>query len=218
MKKLQKAGGIAALYMALAYLVGMAGFLLVVNVSEVADPVQKVALMAENQAFLHIMHLMIYVVWAFFLVVLALALYERLKGGSRAIVQTATVFGMIWATVIISSGMIYVVGMESVVNLYGKDPSQAATVWLAIDSVFSGLGGSNEILGGVWTLLLSWAALKSGKLPRLLNYLGIVIGVAGLASIIPATADLFIFIYAFAQIVWFIWLAIILLQNRNVEN
>jgi hypothetical protein len=218
MNKLQKTGGFAALYMALAYLVGMAGFLLVVNVSGVEEPVAQVALMAENQAFLHIMHLAIYVVWAFFLVVLALALYERLKDGSPALVQTATVFGMIWATVIISSGMIYIIGMESVVNLFDKDPAQAATIWVAIDSITQGLGGSNEILGGIWTLLLSWAALKSGLLPRFLNYLGIVIGVAGLASIVPATAELFIFIYAIAQIVWFIWIGIVLIRNRKTKG
>jgi hypothetical protein len=218
MNKLQKTGGFAALYMALAYLVGMAGFLLVVNVSGVEEPVAQVALMAENQAFLHIMHLAIYVVWAFFLVVLALALYERLKDGSPALVQTATVFGMIWATVIISSGMIYIIGMESVVNLFDKDPAQAATIWVAIDSITQGLGGSNEILGGIWTLLLSWAALKSGLLPRFLNYLGIVIGVAGLASIVPATAELFIFIYAIPQIVWFIWIGIVLIRNRKTKG
>jgi len=56
---LQKMGGIAALYEAAAYIVGMVGFLLVVDVSGVVDPVQKVALMADNQAFLYIMHLVV---------------------------------------------------------------------------------------------------------------------------------------------------------------
>ena len=53
--------------------------------------------MADNQAFLSILHLIVYQVWALFLVVLALALYERLKAGSPAIMQTATAIGMIWA-------------------------------------------------------------------------------------------------------------------------
>jgi len=30
-----------------------------------------------------------------------------------------------------------------VVDFYGKDPAQAATVWLAIDSVYDGLGGNS---------------------------------------------------------------------------
>jgi hypothetical protein len=215
MKNLQKMGGIAALYEAAAYIVGMVGFLLVVDVSGVVDPVQKVALMVDNLAFLYIMHLIVYVVWAVFLVVLALALYERLKAGSPAIVQTATVFGMIWATVIIASGMIYNSGMENVVDLYGKDPAQAATVWLAIDSVLGGLGGSNEILGGIWILLISWAALRAGELPRVLNYLGAVVGVAGIVSVVPALAELFIYIFALGQIVWFIWLGIVMLRSSQ---
>ena len=215
MIKLRKMGGIAALYLAAAYVVGMVGFLLVVDVSGVVDPVKKVALMMDNQAFLYIMHLIIYVVWAVFLVVLALALYERLKAGSPAIVQTATVFGMIWATVIIASGMIHNIGMLNVVDLYSKDPAQAAMVWLAIDSVFEGLGGSNEVLGGIWILLISWAALRTRGLPRVLNYLGVAIGAAGIISVVPALAELFIYIYALGQIVWFVWLGIVMLRGKT---
>ena len=213
MKNLQKMGGIAALYMAAAYVVGMVGFLTVVDVSSVVDPVQKVALMADNLAFLYIMHLIVYVVWGIFMVVLALALYERLKAGSPAIVQTATVFGIFWGCVIIISGMINNSGMEIVVDLYGKDPAQAATVWLAIDSVIEGLAGSNEIIGGIWILLLSWAALRAGELPRILNYLGVAVGVAGIISVVPALAEIFIYIFALGQIVWFIWLGIVMLRN-----
>ena len=213
MKNSQKMGGIAALYEAAAYIVGMVGFLLVVDVSGVVDPVQKVALMVDNLAFLYIMHLIVYVVWGVFMVVLSLALYERLKAGSPAIVQTATVFGIFWACVIITSGMIHNIGMENVVDLYGKDPAQAATVWLAIDSVLGGLAGSNEILGGIWILLISWAALRAGELPRVLNYLGAVVGVAGIVSVVPALAELFIYIFALGQIVWFVWLGIVMLRS-----
>jgi len=215
MKNLQKMGGIAALYAGAAYVVGMVGFLTVVDVSSVADPVQKVALMADNLAFLYIMHLIVYVVWGVFMVVLSLALYERLKAGSPAIVQTATVFGIFWACVIITSGMIHNIGMENVVDLYGKDPAQAATVWLAIDSVLGGLAGSNEVLGGIWILLLSWAALRAGELPRVLNYLGAVVGVAGIISVVPALAELFIYIFALGQIVWFVWLGIVMLRGST---
>jgi len=214
MKTLQKFGGLAALYEAAAYIVGMIGFLAVVDVSGVADPVKQVALMADNLAFLYIMHLFIYVVWGIFMVVLALALYERLKAGSPAIVQTATVFGIFWGCVILISGMIHNVGMQTVVDLYGKDPAQAGTVWLTIDSVVGGLAGSNETIGGIWILLLSWAALRTGALSKVLNYLGVVVGVAGILSIVPALADSFIYIFALGQIVWFIWLGIAMLRSN----
>lgn len=215
MKSLQRMGGIAALYEAAAYIVGMIGFLAVVDVSSVADPTQKVALMADNLAFLYILHVIVYVVWGFFMIVLALALYERLKRGSPAIVGTATVFGIFWGCVIILSGMIQNAGMQTVVNLYGKDPAQAGTVWLTIDSVLKGLAGSNEIIGGLWVLLISWAALRTGELPKVLNYLGIVVGAAGIISIVPALAEMFIYVFALGQIVWFVWLGIVLLRSNS---
>lgn len=211
--RLQKIGGIAALYEAAAYIVGMIGFLGVVDVSSVADPVQKVALMADNMTFLYILHLIVYVVWGVFMVVLTLALYEKLKAGSPAIVQTATVFGIFWGCVIIISGMIHNIGMQNVVDLYGKDPNQAGTVWVTIESVLGGLAGSNEAIGGLWVVLSSWAALRAGALSGKLNYLGVVVGLAGIVSIIPAVATMFIFIFAFGQIVWFIWLGITMLRS-----
>jgi hypothetical protein len=214
MKNLQKMGGIAALYAAAAYVVGMVGFLLVVDVSSAVDPIQKVALMAENQIFLSILHLIVYVVWAVFLVVLSLALHDRLKADSPAMMQTATVFGLIWACIIIASGMIYNIGMETVVDLYGTDPAQAATVWMAIESVFDGIGGGTEIVGTLWVLLLSWVALRGRGLPKALNYLGVAISVPGLLSVFPGLGSLGFF-FGLGQIVWFVWLGIVMLRGRT---
>jgi hypothetical protein len=90
-----------------------------------------------------------------FLVVLALALYAQLKAGSPAMAQTATVFGLIWAGLLIASGMVYKMGLGAVAELYGQDPAQAASVLLVINAVHEGLGGANEIPGGLWTLLVS---------------------------------------------------------------
>ena len=216
MKNSQKMGGIAALYAGAAYVLGFVLWGGVLGYSSDLEPAQKVASFVNNQSLWYILNLVVYVVAGFFLVVLALALYERLKTGSPAIMQTATAIGLIWAGVVIASGMICNIGIENVVDLYGTDPDQAASVWLAIDSVFEGLGGSNEVLGGIWVLLISWAALRAGGLPKILNYLGVVVGVAGIVSIlVPALAELFIFIYALGQIVWFIWLGIVMLRGRT---
>ena len=50
MKNFQKLGGFAALYMAAAYILGIVGFKLVADYSAVADPVEKVAFLMDNQA------------------------------------------------------------------------------------------------------------------------------------------------------------------------
>ncbi|MCB1719780.1 MAG: DUF4386 family protein, partial [Candidatus Competibacteraceae bacterium] len=173
--------------------------------SEIADPVQKVAAIVENQAVLSVLHLFVYVVWGASLVVLTLALHERLRGNSSALARTATVFGIIWATLVIASGMIYNVGMETAVSLYAQNPEQAATVWLAIESVFNGLGGGVEVVGGIWVVLLSVAALRNGGLPRAFNIFGLLVGAAGLVTVVPALSEIGGMVFGLTQIVWFAW-------------
>jgi hypothetical protein len=211
MKNLQKMGGIAALYAGAAYVVGMMGFLLIVGWPD--DPVEQVAVLVDHQVIQHILYLIVYQVWAVFLVILTLALYERLKADSPAMMQIAAAIGMIWATVVIASGMIFNIGMDNVVDLHGKDPAQATTVWLAIESVCDGIGGGNEFLGGLWSLLISWVALQAGRLGRALNYLGVVIGVAGILSALPGLGEVKL-IFGAVQIVWFVWLGIVMLRGR----
>jgi hypothetical protein len=146
--------------------------------------------------------------------VLALALHERLKAKAPAIMQTATAFGLIWAGLVIAAGMIFIIGMDTVVKLYGQDPAQAATVWAAIDPVFEGLGGGVELVGGVWVLLVSWAALRTGGLSRALNYLGVVVGVAGILTVVPALGEIGAMIFGLGQIGWFLWLGIVMLRGN----
>ena len=212
LKNLQKIGGVSALYMAAAYVFGIVGYLLVVGDVGDVDPLEQVALLVDHQAFLYVLNLCVYIVFGVFLAVLALALYERLKAGSPALMQIATAIGLFWACLLIASGMVANVGMGNVVDLYGNDPAQAATVWLAIDSVVLGLGGEFEILGGLWVLLVSWVGLRAGEFPRVLNYFGVVIAVAALVTVVPALVDVAL-IFGLGQIVWFIWLGIDMLRS-----
>jgi hypothetical protein len=213
-QSIRKWGGAAALYEALAYIIGMVGFITVVNVSEIADPLAKVAAIVENQGLLTALHLIVYVAWGAMLVVLTLALHDRLNGASSAVARTATAFGLIWSVLVIASGMIYNVGMDTVAALYAGDPAQAATIWLAIEAVFNGLGGGVEVVGGVWVLLLSAAALRNGGLPRTFSYFGLLVGAAGVITVIPMLGETGAMVFGLTQIVWFAWLGIALLRSK----
>jgi len=217
MNNLQKLGGLAALYEAIAYIAGMVFFIGVVNYIAVEDPIQKVALLVDNQGMMTLINLIIYVVFGIALVVLSLALHDRLRQGSPAIAQAATAFGLIWATVVIASGMIFNIGMGVVTELYSTDPAQAATVWLAIHAVFNGIGGGVEVLGGLWTLLVSWAALRTGSFSKALNGLGTVVGLAGIATIVPAFGEIGGIVFGLGQIVWFAWLGIVMLRSQSAS-
>jgi len=216
MKTLQKFGGFAALYLAVAYLIGMVLFLAVLDYPSITDPAQKVALLAEKQMVIFSTNLLLYVFFGVFLIVLSLALYDRLKSGAPAIMQAATAIGIIWAGSLIASGMVSNAGIEPVVALYAKDPAQAALTWQGIEAVANGLGnGNGEILGGLWALLVSLAALRAGGLPRALNIPGSLVGAVGILSLIPGLTTTMTGVFGLSQIVWFVWLGIVLLRRNT---
>ncbi len=217
MKALQKFGGIAALYMAAAHLTGLIIFIVILDYISITDLAQKVAMNVDNQAVVFSTNLLMYVFFGFFLIVFSLALYNRLKAGAPALVQVATVIGIIWAGSLIANGMVANAALTSVVSLYATDPTQAALTWQGIEPVMDGLGNANgEILGGLMTLLISLAALRAGELPKSLNVLGLVVGAVGIITIIPVLNAL-VAVFGLTQIIWFIWMGIVLLRSDPVE-
>lgn len=215
MKNLQKMGGVSALYLAAAYVVGIVLFLFVLDYPSIVEPAQKAALLVDKQLVIYLTNLIMYVVFGVFLIVLVLALYERLKAASPAVVRTAAAIGIIWAGALIASGSASNAGIGPVVALYKTDPAQAAMTWLAVESVANGIGGaSGEILGGLMTLLFSWAALQVNGLPKALNWLGILVGAVGIITTVPGLNDL-AGLFGMVQIVWFVWLGIVLLRRSG---
>ena len=214
MKTLQKFGGFAALYMAAAYLIGIVLFIVVLDYLNITDPAQKVALNVDKHMVIFSTNLLMYVFFGLFLIVLSLALYDRLKVGAPAIMQVATAIGIIWAGSLMVSGMVANAGLDVIVPLYAKDPAQAALTWQGIEAVSRGLGfGNGDILGGLLTLLVSLAALRTGGLPRGLNILGLLAGAVGIISIIPGLSGTLSGIFGLISIIWFIWLGIVLLRS-----
>lgn len=212
---LQKIGGLSALYEAAAYILGLVFFLLVVDYTAIVDPLEKVTMLASNQATFYMMYLFVYIIFAVFLVFLALALYERLKYSAPAVAAAATAFALIWAGLVFASGMISNIGAAVVIDLFKQDPQQASLVWMAIEPVADGIGGGNEIVGGLFTLLISWAALRGGVFSRGLNILGLLVGAAGVVSTLPPLAEIGGMIFGLGQIIWFLWLGIAMLRDKQ---
>ncbi len=220
MKNLQKMGGIAALIGAATNLFALVFFLTVLAPTGYGsdDPGQVVAFLADNQAFMRVWYVIIYLVFGVSLIFLSLALYERLKAGSPALAQAVTTFGLIYAVLVIVVGTLEISNLSIVVKLYGENPAQAATVWLTLNSVATGLGGGGgeTMVNALWFLLLSWVALRARELPRVLNYLGVVVGVAGILSVALASLGLMA-VYGLGLIIWLVWLGIVMLRRSPVS-
>lgn len=63
-------------------------------------------------------------------------------------IDCAVLIVLIWAGLVIASGMVASVGLEAVATLHAKDVAQAVTAWVAIAAIQDGLGGGVEIVGG----------------------------------------------------------------------
>jgi hypothetical protein len=221
MKNLQKMGGIAALIGAATNLFALGVFaaLLVPNGFGSDNPGQIVAFLADNQAFMRVFDIIIYLVFGVGLIFLSLALYERLKAGSPALAQAVTTFGLIYAVLVIVVGTLEISNLSIVVKLYGENPAQAATVWLTLDSVATGLGGGGgeTMVNALWILLLSCVAMRARELPRVLNYLGLVIGVTGILTVLLPSLLLIAVVYGLGLIIWLAWLGIVMLRRSPVS-
>jgi len=213
---LQKAGGIAALLEALCYVVGFAAMATVLNPgsTEGWSSAQRLEFVLERDVIFQTWNLFIYVVFGVALVVLVVALHERLKARSASLMHIATAFGLIWAGLVIASGMVTSVGLETVAALYDRDPAQADSVWLAVGAIQEGLGGGVEIVGGIWVLLIGVVSLRYRVSPRALGYLGVAVGMFGILTIVPSLGELGA-AFGLGQIVWFAWMGTLMLKSTQ---
>lgn len=210
----QKAGALAAWAEALCYIIGFVIFIFFLDFPGFEKPIESVVFLIANKALILSAMSIIYIFASLALLVLVLALHERLKADAPSLMQVATAIGVIWVGVVVASGMIFTTGAESVINLYATDPERAATLWMSVGLIQDGLGGGTEFLGGVWILLISWTALRSGKLSKPLNGLGGLIGIAGILSVVPSWS-IFVDIFGLSQIVWFIWIGAVMLFSAE---
>lgn len=213
MMNLQKTAGIAALCEALIYITTFVLYGTVLAAPSGLDTAQKLTFLAGKQSLLFFSNLLAYVIFGILLAVLVLALHERLKSTAATLTQLASIFGVLWAGLVIASGMLANIGLDAVLKLSLTEPEQTRALWLSVTTITGALGGGNEIVGGLWVLLISCAGLKAKVLPTTLHYLGIVVGVAGIATCYPA--DGLTEIFGLSQIIWFSYLGFALLRQRQ---
>ena len=207
--------GYAAAYLAAALVAAMSYFLVGTDYPSVTDPSAKIDLLVQHELGIHITYLIAYVGFGLVLAVLALGLQARLAPTSPATARVSGAVGVIWAGMLVASGMVFIVGMGSVVDLAATDPGAAVSTWQAIEPVAAGLGGAGgEALGGTWVLLVSLASLRGHVLPAWLTWLGVVVGAAGILSTVPGLAGVAV-LFGLLIIIWLTGLAIVLLREHR---
>lgn len=216
MNNLQKVAGVSALFEALIYIVAFVYFGAFWAYPSDGTASEKMAYLAENQFSFSMIYFLIYVGFGVLLTVLVVGLYEKLKSTNSPIVKVGSVFGVVWVVLVIASGMLANIGLSHAINLMDLSTEKAFDMWQMISVIIESLGGGNELVGGLWVLLISLAALKAKEFPQGLNYLGLIVGISGIATIYPA--EVLTEIFGVTQILWFIWLGISMLSQSDARQ
>ena len=216
--KLNLIGGMAAITCAVTYLIGFAFILTILaplgfGTNDV-DPMTVVNFIAEKPGILITFNTIIYIINALALAVLVVALYHRLVHQTPQAASVTRTLGTIWATLVLGAGMLANVSVERV-HALASDPEAAAALWEILHAVELGLGGGNEIAGGVWILSASIAALKAQTFTRFTNWLGILTGFSGLVTIVPALGEITGAIFGLGGIAWFVSVGAELLRSPS---
>ncbi|HKJ57581.1 MAG TPA: DUF4386 family protein [Nitriliruptoraceae bacterium] len=212
---IQKMGGTGALIAAGTWLVGLIMAVTVfMDYVSATDTSEAIAFIADNQLSMHVWNIIIMIVFGIVLVPVVLAIGDRLRAAHSPLARVAEVFGLIWAGVVIAAGMITNIAYSSIATLHAADPEMAVTVWNGLEVVTNGLGGGNEVLGGVWVLGISIVALRERLFARWTNYLGVIMGVAGLVTVVPALEDVGA-VFGVGLIIWFVAVGINLMKDDD---
>ncbi len=209
-----RAGGIGALVAAATFIFGIALFAttFVDYTSGDPTPAESVAFLGDHETAFFVWYLVIFLVFGAAIIPLARTLHQRLRPTSPLLADIGVVFAYIWAGLMFATGMISNIAITAVGDLADTDPEQAEAVWSSLAAVTNGLGGGNELVGGMWVLLVSLAAWATNALPKSLNVLGIISAASGLITVIPGLEDVGI-VFGLGLIVWFAWVGIALLRT-----
>jgi len=216
---MQRIGGIAALVCAATYIFG---FVLLVTVfaesgfgTNRIDAAGVVQFTVENQALMITWNTVIYVLNSLALAVLVVALASRLRAKSPDWSTITLAFGLIWTTLVLGAGMIGNVTTEQMAVLAPNNFETAVQTWEALHAVELGLGGGNEIAGGVWILCVSIAGLMYQSFGKIIVGLGLLTGLGGFLTILPPLGEVAGAVFGLGAIAWFIAVGLALLFKRD---
>lgn len=158
----------------------------------------------ENYTGLYAVYFVVYAAFGFALVPMTVGFYEQQKIQQPNLAKATAIFGILWVALVVATSFVYTVGMTHSIKLAEENINKAADLWLTCRVIVDSLGGGNEIVGGIWIGLFSLTANRFALVSKSLAVLGIIVGIAGLFTVLPQEEPKMVF--GLCLLIWFIWL------------
>lgn len=201
MPHLHKIGGIAAFINVVVAIATLATIIFLIGVSAIANPNELIDLAIHNPTPLLIQD-GLKLVSAIVSVVLILALASYLRREHSVLLSVATGFGFLSVLCLLGNAAVSIYAISQAATIY----EQATSLGHQLNRIISILALAAISLDGVWLALVSWTALKNQKLPNVLCYFGLSMGVL---SLVPPLGIIVLLL----SLVWSVWIGRVLLKE-----
>ncbi len=154
---------------------------------------------------------LVFVILGASLIILALALHDRLRRVAPVAMPIGAAAGVIGGALIMLAGFGPATLAADVARIEGQDHQAAVAAYVTNGLVSTRLSWNGMVMFGAFALIVSIVGARVGLLPRLLSYLGILLGIMLIVGyLLPVW---------FASIpiivVWSAWLGIVLFRAES---
>ena len=211
--KLQKIGGYASIALVCVVIIAVIGALSIYSHYGFAEPgarfnpANAMTIYADSPIGTRLFSL-IGILIGILLLLIALALHERMEAKAPCLVRLAVVAASV------SSALYMTITISSTISLTSMPGASDISAYRVALVIFTGLRSAASHAWG-WALLLSgWAALKTRALPRALSYIILVCGVMTIIRyILPPFPNPFGLTLALLFAVCMLWLGAVLIRK-----
>ena len=208
-----KAGALAAFGMASCYIIMFIIYGAILTAPASDDVLDKIQFVQANQDLIGFTYVLGYLLFGCFLLITTIALHNSVKSKPSILLTSGTAFGLIWVVLMMCSGMIGLIGMQTMLELHSESSPHAVSLFYSYGVITNALGGGIELVGGLWVLFISLSGMRHKRLPRALHILGVIVGSLGVLTLVQSVPE-FKMAFGLSQIAWFAWVGFALLGDK----
>jgi hypothetical protein len=208
--KLQKIGGVGSIGFACLCAIFLVFHLLVfprlglVGESDWIDAV-KINAAWSTSPITFVLFNFVPILFSIALIVIALALRERMQAGVPNLMQIVVIGVSIACALLLAAAIIEITVSPTIASAQNL-PTRRAVTAMYVGLIFAG----DHAMGWV-LLLIGWAALKTRGLPRILSYLTMLYGIV---LALEFAVHPFMNVGVIVGIIWGVWLGGVLLRSK----
>ena len=171
--------------------------------------------MLSNRYFYEVWYFIIYILFGTSLASLIVTFPINKRICDHYVSRLGASFGLIWVCLVITSGMVAIITLETMASIQSEYPQYVFELWMMTSVIQEATGGGIEFVGGLWMLCICSKVSWNSHLNNNARILGVVIGFSGILTVITVS-DFFGVLFGVGQLVWFNWLGFLLMKNSGL--